>query len=313
MKKVSCLYRVSTKGQVEKDDIPMQKQSCREFADRQGWEVYKEYSEKGISGFKVSAEDRDAIQQIKEDALRGKFDILLVFMFDRIGRIESETPFVVEWLVQNGIEVWSVNEGQQRFETHVDKLMNYIRFWQASGESIKTSIRTKTRLGQIVQEGRYRGGIVPFGYRIEKQGRINKKNHEVYEILVVEAEADVVRLMFDRYVNAGYGSRKIGTYVAEQGYLNRSGVKFHGSTVLNILKNPMYRGVLRSGETYSEPFPHLRIITDDIFDRAQELIKARGGEYDYKCRHPKVVRGTCLLTGNIFCAHCGGRVTVSTG
>ena len=102
-KRVYCLYRVSTKGQVEKDDIPMQKQRCREFAAEKGWTIAREFSEKGVSGFKVSARDRDAIQEIQRDAAQDKFDILLVFMFDRLGRKEDETPFVVEWFVQNGI------------------------------------------------------------------------------------------------------------------------------------------------------------------------------------------------------------------
>ena len=53
--RVCRLYRVPTIGQVEKDDIPMQKQSCREFCDRQGWTVVNEFSEKGASGFKASA------------------------------------------------------------------------------------------------------------------------------------------------------------------------------------------------------------------------------------------------------------------
>ena len=145
-KRVYCLYRVSTLGQVDKDDIPMQKQCCREFAEKQDWTIVKEFSEKGVSGFKTAAKDRDAIQEIQRDAAEGKFDILLVFMFDRLGRRDDETPFVVEWFVRNGIEVWSTVEGQQRFDSHVDKLMNYIRYWQASGESIKTSVRTKTRL-----------------------------------------------------------------------------------------------------------------------------------------------------------------------
>ena len=49
-----------------------------------------------------------------------EFDVLLVFMFDRIGRIDDETPFIVEWFVKTaGVEVWSVKEGEQRFETHV--------------------------------------------------------------------------------------------------------------------------------------------------------------------------------------------------
>lgn len=52
-------------------------------------------------------------------------------MFDRIGRSDDETPFVVEWFAKHGIEVWSTQEGQQCFNSHVDKLMNYLRFWQA--------------------------------------------------------------------------------------------------------------------------------------------------------------------------------------
>ena len=157
MKRVYCLYRVSSKIQVDrnndKNDIPMQKQACHEFAARQGWEIVAEHAELGVSGFKVSARDRDAIQDIQKAAAEGEFDILLCFMFDRIGRIDSETPFVVEWFINNGIEVWSVNEGQQRLDSHIDKLLNYIRYWQASGESVKTSIRTKTRVRQIAQEG----------------------------------------------------------------------------------------------------------------------------------------------------------------
>ena len=101
--------------------------------------------------------------EIKADALAGKFDVLLVFMFDRLGRRDDETPFVVQWFVSHGIRVWSVKEGEQRFDSHVDKLLNYIRFWQASGESEKTSIRVRAKHQQMVLAGEYRGGLVPFG------------------------------------------------------------------------------------------------------------------------------------------------------
>ena len=163
-KRVYCLYRVSTKGQVEKDDIPMQKQYCREFAESQGWTIIKEFAEKGVSGFKVAAADRDAIQEIRQDAEERKFDILLVFMFDRLGRRDDETPFVVEWFIRNGIEVWSAMEGQQKMDDHIDKLLNYIRFWQADGESEKTSVRARTSLRQLVEEGHFKGGNAPYGY-----------------------------------------------------------------------------------------------------------------------------------------------------
>ena len=216
--RVCCLYRVSTLGQVEKNDIPMQKEACREFVQQYpGWKIVKEFSEKGISGFKISAKDRDAIQEIQRDALQNKFDILLVFMFDRLGRREDETPFVVEWFVKNGIEVWSAKEGQQRFDTHVDKLLNYIRYWQASGESIKTSVRTKTRMEQLTKEGCFTGGVVPFGYRLEHKGRTNKRNQDVGDLVIDPDEAEIVKLIFQKYLYEGYGAQRLCRYLAAQG------------------------------------------------------------------------------------------------
>lgn len=311
-KRVYCLYRVSTKGQVEKDDIPMQKQTCREFAEAHQWEIVKEVLEKGVSGFKVSAKDRDAIQEIQHDAVLGKFDILLVFMFDRLGRKEDETPFVVEWFVENGIEVWSSVEGQQRFDNHTDKLMNYIRYWQASGESIKTSIRTKTRLGQIVQEGHFRGGICPYGYELNKRGRLGKKNREMYEIEVNDVEAITIKKIFELCVHHGYGGRRIASALQEQGIVNRSGELFHYSSIQSILRNIMYKGILRSGESQSEIFPELQIISPEMFDRAQQIIAQRAIHYKEQKNAPRTTVGRALLSGNIYCGHCGGRIFAST-
>ena len=335
-KRVYCLYRVSTKGQVEKDDIPMQKQRCREFAAEKGWIITREFSEKGVSGFKVSAKDRDAIQEIQRDAAQDKFDVLLVFMFDRLGRKEDETPFVVEWFVQNGIEVWSAEEGQQRFDNHVDKLMNYIRYWQASGESLKTSVRTKTRLAQIVQEGRFRGGSAPFGYKLVKHGRVGKKNRELYDIEVEPTEAAVVREIFDLADRFGYGGRRISSELIAKGIKNeRTGEHFHYSSIQNILRNIMYVGILRSGEARSEIIPELQIVSQEQYDRVAKGRSQRSADYERKCaarweaevtlvdgvevtvnRPPRISPrknvGRALLSGNVYCGHCGGRIFAST-
>jgi len=169
MKRVLCLYRVSTKGQVDQntDDIPMQRRECLAFIDRmEDWVFFDERVEKGVSGYKVSAENRDAILDIRALAEKKKFDVLLVFMFDRLGRREDETPFLVEWFIDHGIEVWSTREGQQKIESRSDKLINYIRFWQAGGESEKTSIRVKAAHSQMTADGIWRGGEVPYGYRL---------------------------------------------------------------------------------------------------------------------------------------------------
>ncbi len=62
MKRVYCLYRVSTKGQVDHNDIPMQRIECRKFAEQQGWTIVREEAELGVSGYKVSAKKRDKLQ-----------------------------------------------------------------------------------------------------------------------------------------------------------------------------------------------------------------------------------------------------------
>ena len=315
--RVDCLYRVSTTKQVDHDeqnqaDIPVQRKACREFAAKMGWTIVHEEQENGVSGYKVSASDRDKLQLLKERAEQGKFDILLVFMFDRLGRKSDETPFVVEWFVKHGIRVWSVNEGEQRFESHTDRLTNYIRYWQADGESQKTSIRTKTALGQMVQEGTVRGGSAPYGYRLAPSGIFNKRKYEVYKLEIDEDEARVVRMMFNLCVGSGYGRCKIANLISSQGIQTRTGGNWHEATVGHILHNITYMGVLRSGESQSEVFPELQIIDPATFELAQKLMTERVNEFNEQRTLPRNTSGQSMLSGNVFCGHCGGRLTLTT-
>ncbi|MDR1821872.1 MAG: recombinase family protein [Oscillospiraceae bacterium] len=310
-KRVMCLYRVSTPGQVDHDDIPLQKQACREFCDKMGWEIVDSRLEKGVSGFKVSANDRDAIIDIREAALKKTFDVLLVYMFDRLGRKEDETPFIVQWFINQGIEVWSVTEGQQKIEQHVDKLLNYIRYWQAQGESEKTSTRVKEAHAQVTSAGHFRGGTCPFGYRLEHKGRLNKKDMPLNELVVDECEAEVVKKIFDLYVSHGYGTLRICNYLAEHNLMNRRGERFTNTTIQNMLKRPLYIGILKSGDTQSNEIPELRIIQQGMFDSAQRIMQERSQDFADR-RIPLNTKGSALLSGNVFCGHCGARLTLTT-
>ena len=317
MKRVYCLYRVSTKKQVSKvmdyggvkDDIPMQKQACREFADSHGWVIVKEFEEKGVSGFKVSAKNRDAIQDLKEAALREEFNILLVFMFDRIGRIDDETPFVVEWFVKHGIEVWSAREGEQRFDSHVDKLTNYIRFWQASGESEKTSMRIKTRMHQLTLDGIYTGGPVPFGYKLVGTGKKNRKGYEINNLQIEEGEAEIVRMIFSKVRCDGYGSYRIAQILNDGRVKTHKGSKFQSTTILRILRNRIYTGYLVSGDAVSPYIPELHIIDNEEFEAVQFILNQRSRKDEEKRQIAMNTKGKAMLSGNIFCALFGHRLT----
>lgn len=310
---VNCLYRVSTKGQVDKNDIPMQKQACREFAAQHpGWVIKKEYQEQGISGYKVSANDRDAVQELKTAAENKEFDILLVFMFDRIGRIDNETPFVVEWFIQHGIEVWSVNEGEQRMDSHVDKLMNYIRFWQANGESQKTSMRVKTRLHQLVEDGFYTGGCAPFGYRLVKSGVVNKKGKELMTLEVDPDEAEIVRMIFEKTVKEGSGSYVMAEYINSMGIRTHNGSKFQSNTIKRILQNPQYCGFYVRGGVKSKRIVELQIISDSLFEQAQRILDQRKLKNDERTQMSQRSKSSTMIGGNIYCAHCGQRLCANS-
>ncbi|MDN5276706.1 MAG: site-specific recombinase [Clostridiales bacterium] len=333
IKRVACLYRVSTKGQVDNNDIPLQKNACREFIAKQpNWVLVREYYEKGVSGYKLSADDRDVLQQVREDALKGLFDVLLVFMFDRLGRRDDETPFIVEWFVNHGIEVWSTQEGQQRFDDHIDKLLNYLRFWQSAGESYKTSIRVNNRHRQMVKEGLFRGGYNPYGYKLVPTGVINKNGREVKKLVIDEEQAEVIRLIYDLVLTKGYGIARIAHYLNEQNIPSPTGKPWRAGVISYILRNPIYKGYMcygkrksaRDGRTYQpmeewilsdQPLPELVIIPEDKWEAVRKIRESRDINKKIKeneeAEMPLSTKSPLLLTGFIRCKHCGSAVTTS--
>jgi len=319
MKKVWCLYRVSTKSQVNnEDDIPLQKNACLEFIKRQdNWILCKELYEKGVSGWKKSIKDRDALNEIKKGAINQELDILLVFMFDRIGRKEDETPLVIDFLSKLNVEVWSVQEGKKSMDTHVDKLINYISFWQSSGESLKTSLRVRESKKQLSQQGYFQGGVAPYGYEICDSGIKHWKDPDrnIKELRVNQNEANIVKVIFDLYVNKNYGIKRITTYLNENGFRTRLNKKFHTSLISRILRNPIYIGFKRynsfDGETNGvQPFnEHLLIISTDDFNKAKKIRGSRNKESQDKTNIP--TKGKLLFSGISRCYYCNSKLTAN--
>lgn len=80
--------------------------------------------------YKACADDRVKLQRIRKAVEQGEFDILLVFMYDQLGRNLNETPFIAEWFTKKGIHVWSVYEGEIIDAVDAERMLDYIRFWQ---------------------------------------------------------------------------------------------------------------------------------------------------------------------------------------
>ncbi len=161
LKRVRTLLRVSSRQQLHDDDIPVQRAEARNYiAKRDDWVFDKEYIEKAVSAYRNHVEDRKILMEILSDAREGQFDVLLAYMSDRIGRKEEYSTYVAT-LNSLGVEVWTIKDGQLKTEEHIDKLLNFIRFWQNEGESRKTGMRVRDAQIEQVKEGKFVGGKAP--------------------------------------------------------------------------------------------------------------------------------------------------------
>lgn len=200
-------------------------------------------------------------------------------------------------------------EGEQRFEDHVDKLLNYIRFWQSSDESLKTSIRTKVRMEQLIQEHGFVSGTAPYGYQLRRLGRTNKRGYDLHDLTVDQVEAAAVREIFQMYCHKKEGTHQISTYLNSQALRTKRGALWNSASVRNVLQNPLYTGVQHWGSIITDRFSHLQIIEDELFQIAQKRL------LEHKLESPHLgrtkYREDVLLPEQVYCMHCGKRLTVT--
>ncbi len=310
--RVVLLYRASTKKQTDvENDIPLQRNILRPWADLQG-KFVREFVEGGISGFKISASKRDSIIEIKAMADRQEFDVLGIYMSDRLGRIADETPLIVSYLNSHGIKVISFCEGEISSKTHTDKLLTYIRYWQAEGESLKTSRRVTDAGEEKVRQGKWRAGNPPYGYKTVSNGTLNFKGRPILDVVIDPETSAIVKEIFRLY-KEHYGIKGIAKYLNDRNILAYKRGMWAHRQILNILKNKLYIGIYELGKTSevrmrSPIMEHLRIVSEQVFFEVQELL-----EKNSNCRAGQrpTIRGSRLLTGLLFC-ECGRKFTSQT-
>lgn len=339
VKRVRTLLRVSSKQQLHDDDIPIQRAEVNDYITKQpDWELDKEYIEKAVSAYKNGVEDREVLQQIMKDAQNREFDILLAYMSDRIGRKEEYIIYISE-LNRLGVEVWTVKDGRLKNEEHIDKLMNYIRFWQNEGESKKTSDRVKDAQLEMIKAGKFVGGKAPYGYRLIDSGMISKYGRMLKKMVINEKEAAVVRKIYSLYIHKGYGYEKIAKELNAEGIPAVTTDRWKNGTICSILKNPIYMGYFainrrEKGKNFRRldrtewimsevQNKDIVIVSQSDWEKAQEIRESRKDRleesrqksvsmYEKQYNAPFNPRGKLALLGIAYCGYCGKRLK-STG
>ncbi|WP_042275527.1 recombinase family protein [[Clostridium] dakarense] len=255
MKQNVVLLRVSTDMQ----DFESQKSGIAKYVKENDITVHKTIEEQGVSGYKTKLEDREGLQELIQMALNEELECIIVFNQDRLGRRLEILSFMTIMNEQN-VKVYSVTEGLLNEDNDTSELIQAIKFWTANYESKKTSLRVKNGLRATIEKNAYTGGVPNFGYKV-----IDKK------LVIDEVESKVVTFIFDNYIN--YGCKRTMELLEENNILKR-GERWTISKVFSVLYNPIYIGKKKyQGELLD--FPELQIVSDIIFNKAQERAKSR--------------------------------------
>ena len=296
MNKTYALIRVSS----DKQDFNSQMEGIRNYCKQnniilQDTNIIQEYN---ISGYSTKLEDRKGLQELIQLALNKEIDTLIVFNQDRIGR-RLELLSFLSIMTENNVTIISVTEGILNDTTNdTSDLLQAIKLWTASYESKKTSIRVKNGKLNATKNGKWNGGRVNIGYAL-KDGKL----------VIDESIAPIIRETYNLYINGGTN--------CAINYLQTHNIRKSGSGLIQMLRNPIYKGYYNHiNELYSDDDyktintfnKDLQIVSEDIWNKAIELMQQR--RTSLKGNRCKALnRSECEYEGLLYHI-CGNKLTI---
>ncbi|WP_259416601.1 recombinase family protein [Bacillus toyonensis] len=314
-KTVAIYARVSTIEQAEEGySVDEQIRVLNKFCEREGYLVYDEYVDRGISGKNISG--RPAIQRLLLDAEQKKFEVVLVWKMNRLARKSLDLMNIVEKLESKNIAFRSYTE---RYETETSTGKLQFQLMAAIAEYERNNIAENVKMGMIARakEGRWNGGQV-LGYDVVEISSDNRKRKDTH-LVINEREANTVQLIFQMY-SSGHGYKSIANYINKKGYRTKKGKTFSLNAIKIIVTNPVYAGYIRYNvrKDWNEkrrnninPNPiiqkgeHEPIISEEVWQIAQNVYQSRS------CKPNRIHAGEFPLTGIMRCPACGAGMVIS--
>ena len=248
-KKEKCyLYiRVSTAMQVDGYSLDAQKDRLVKFAEFQGMEIVREYCDAGKSGKSITGrpEFQRMLQDVADD--RDGVSYILVFKLSRFGRNAADVLNSLQYIQDYGVNLICVEDG---IDSSKDSGKLTITVLSAVAEIERENILVQTMEGrrQKAREGKWNGGQAPFGYLLDSKNST---------LIVNPEEAEIVRIIFDKFIHTDKGADSISNYLNQHGYSKKKlrdqeVSHFSRSTIIKILDNPVYAGKIAYGKSVTE-------------------------------------------------------------
>ena len=305
--KIAAYCRVSTEKEAQIDSLEKQIEFFNEFTKKNDYELYKLYADEGISGKQIK--HRKQFQQMMIDAKAKKFDKVVVKDVSRFARNTVDLLQSVRELKSYGVQVDFLNNGEV-MEGGSEFILTILGA-MAQQESANMSKRVKFGKDITAKKGRVPNLV--FGY--------DKIPDERYTLKINEEEAKIVKEIFESYVYKGIGTTKIAWNLNDRGIrTKKTKSKWVQTSIVRMLKNPIYTGRVTNKKSEVTDFitgtrkelpeeewivverPEMRIISDELFNRAQELLEQRSNEFKLNNKREKT---EYVFSTLIYCKHCG--------
>ena len=306
--RVTFYARVSTDSEEQLNSLTNQVSYYEEMISKNAaWTYVTGYVDEGLSG--ISTKKRENFHRMIEDAKAGLFDLILTKEISRFARNTLDSIQYTRDLLSAGVAVYFQNDNIKTLDEDSELRLS-IMSSIAQDELRKLSSRVKFGHQQAIKEGVVLGNSRIFGYYKDKG-----------KLVIDEAEAPMVRQLFELYATGEYSMKQIENIFWEQGYRNYKGNKIAHGTMSNMISNPKYKGwyvgnkvkvidMFTKKQKFLPPEEWVMykdenvpaIVSEELWEQANAVLRKRSE--DVKNR-----QGICntknLLTGKLYCTCCG--------
>ncbi len=311
---VAAYCRVSTDSDDQINSLDNQTSFFNEYIQRnRNWNLVGIYSDEGVTGTSVAK--RVQFNQMIQDAMDGKIDLIVTKEVSRFARNTVDTLNYTRELRRNNVGVFFINDNINTLDSDGEFRLS-IMASVAQEESRKTSTRVKWGMKRQMEKG-YVFSPPFIGYDIHDG-----------QLTVNEPEAAIVRRIFDMYVNDGMGTVLIAKTLAQENTPLVKRIKCWSPTaVMRILKNEKYAGDLIQQKTMVADFlthkstenkgnkiifrdHHEPIVSRETWDEAQRIMEMR--KIDTIEYNPAKHSNKFWCSGKVQCGVCKGSCVTKT-
>ena len=304
-----CFYaRVSTDKDEQLHSLSNQISFFNDYISKvPNWYFVGSYIDEGISG--TSVNKREEFLRMIDDAKRHKFDLILTKEISRFSRSTLDSIKYTQELLSNGVGVYFLNDNINTILPDSELRLTMMSSI-AQDEVRRLSERVAFGMRRSIDNGVVLGCSNIYGY-IKDKGKL----------IIDETQAEMVRIIFDRYANTTDGLSKVSRYLYSLGYKSKTGKRLDTTILTRIIENPKYKGYYCGHKTkvldyrtkqkkklecsdwivYKDEKSVPTIVSEELWNRANKKLKMRQDSFTNRAVNKKVFQNRYTYSGKIYC------------